>query len=260
MKVINQLKKFDKKRTPDDGRISLLYENAIKYDMYSVYIKDKNDTEYLFDCLVDGKIKAFKWDDEERRFHISSFLDISEVTPDSFFGVYYYRAHELRFNSLNDLTFLRELFFRVKSNYENIKFSREKYIYRQQKKEITDVMFVLSTIIRMYREWDAQTVFSEFSIMTEVAGSLWVYHDDKNRMRKELRLCLNSLVQNGDLVETSSGFRPTGKALNTISTFNKDEVRYRENLSTQKKMFWATFFAAVGGVGSMIAAIIGLLK
>ncbi|EDL2368634.1 hypothetical protein CQG84_23845, partial [Salmonella enterica subsp. enterica serovar Typhimurium] len=110
MKVINQLKKFDKKRTPDDGRISLLYENAIKYDMYSVYIKDKNDTEYLFDCLVDGKIKAFKWDDEERRFHISSCLDISEVTPDSFFGVYYYRAHELRFNSLNDLTFLRELF------------------------------------------------------------------------------------------------------------------------------------------------------
>ncbi|MCE1472390.1 hypothetical protein LWU41_14840 [Enterobacter hormaechei] len=38
--VRKHLEIFEKKRTPDNGRISLMYENAIHYDMYSVYIKD----------------------------------------------------------------------------------------------------------------------------------------------------------------------------------------------------------------------------
>ncbi|EAP7720640.1 hypothetical protein ELU20_21930, partial [Salmonella enterica] len=65
--VAKYLELFEEKRTPDDGIISLLYENAINYDMFSVYIKDECGDDYLFDKYIDGEIKARKWDFQDNR-------------------------------------------------------------------------------------------------------------------------------------------------------------------------------------------------
>ncbi|MBK0583275.1 hypothetical protein GZ057_28265, partial [Klebsiella pneumoniae] len=70
----------------------------------------------------------------------------------------------------------------------------------------------------------------------------------------------DSLVENGDISRTKLGYRPTGKAVNTLANFNKTEQRYTENIRSQRSMFWATLFAAIGGLGSMFAAFIGLMK
>ncbi len=258
MHIIKHLKKFDKKRTPDNGRISLLYENAINYDMYSVYIKDANGVDYLFNRFIDGEIKALKWEPEERRFQINSILYPKDLTSDSFSGIYYYHAHELRFDSLRNLNKWNELAFRFWSDFENKKLSRQKYIYRQQKKEITDIMSVLDAIVRIYREQDGDLASNEYWIMSAVAGELWIHHQDKDRMQKELRLCLNSLIQNGDIEKTREGYKPLGKALNTLAEYNRAERRYRETISSQRKMFWATFFSALAAIGSAYAAFKGL--
>ncbi|EFL5723631.1 TPA: hypothetical protein HIF30_002917 [Escherichia coli] len=258
MNITKYLEKFHKKRTPDNGRISLLYENAINYDMYSVYIKDANGDDYLFERFINGEIKALKWNPEETRFTIQSILYPKDLTENSFSGIYYYHAHELRFHSLRDLNCWNEFAFRLRSNFENKKLSRQKYIYRQQKKEITDTMSVLDAIVRLYREWDGDQAFSEYMIMNVVAGELWIHHEDKSRMQKELRLCLNSLIENGDIAKTSDLYKPLGKALNTLAEYNRTERRYQETISSQNKMFWATLFSALAAMGSAYAAFKGL--
>ena len=258
MSIIRHLKKFDKKRTPENGRISLLYENAINYDMYSVYIKDSNGVDYLFERFVDGEIRSLKWDSDENRFQIKSILYPKDLTSDSFSGIYYYHAHELRFRSLRDLSVWNEFAFRLRSDFENKKLSRQKYIYRQQKKEITDIMSVLDAIVRLYRELDGNNAFSEYLIMDVVAGELWIHHEDKSRMQKELRLCLSSLIENGDIEKNHEGYKPLGKALNTLAEYNRAERRYQETISSQNKMFWATFFSALAAIGSAYAAFKGL--
>lgn len=253
--IIKHLKKFEKKRTPDNGRISLMYENAIHYDMYSVYIKAGDGGEYLFDRFVNGVIRARRWDSEESRFNIDSELVPDELVPESFSGIYYYHAHELRFQSLNDLTWLREFRFRRYSDYQNNKFSRESYLYRQQKKEITDTMAVLASIVRIYREQEGEAPFSQYLIMDDVAGKLWIHHDDNERMKKELRLCLDSLVENGDISESQAGYKPVGKAMNTLSHFNKDEQRYSDDKSGQRTMRIATILSVIVAVASAVASI-----
>jgi len=258
MNIIKHLTKFDKKRTPENGRISLLYENAINYDMYSVYIKDASGVDYLFERFVDGEIKALKWNSNEGRFQIKSILYPKDLTSDSFSGIYYYHAHELRFHSLRDLSKWNELAFRLRSDFQNKKLSRQKYIYRQQRKEITDIMSVLDAIMRLYRELDGDQAFSEYLIMDVVAGELWIHHEDKTRMQKELRLCLNSLMENGDITKTHEGYKPLGKALNTLAEYNRAERRYQETISSQNKMFWATLFSALAAIGSAYAAFKGL--
>ncbi|EKN0545643.1 hypothetical protein PWE44_002693, partial [Salmonella enterica] len=209
---------------------------------------------------IDGEIKARKWDFQDNRFCIDSTLNPAFLKDNSFSGIYYYHAHELKFNSLNDLTFLKRLKFRRFADSENKKFSREKYLYRQTKQEITDVMTVLTSVVRLYREQKGEESFSEFLILSDIAGKLWIYHDDKSRLQKELRLCLDSLVDNGDLTRSKVGYRPTGKAINTLANFNKIEQRYKENVRDQRIMVWATGFAALGALGSMIAAFMTLFK
>ncbi|GKJ26906.1 hypothetical protein NUBL13794_32750 [Klebsiella pneumoniae] len=43
--VKKYLEMFDKKRTPSHT-ISLMFDKAIHYDMYSIYIKDENGDDY----------------------------------------------------------------------------------------------------------------------------------------------------------------------------------------------------------------------
>lgn len=257
--VKKYLEMFEKKRTPSHT-ISLMFDKAIHYDMYSIYIKDENGDNYLFDRYIDGEIKARKWDAENSIFQLDATLSPEQLTPDSFTGIYYYHAHELRFNSLNELSFWRLFRFKRNADKENKRLSREKFLYRQRKQEKIDVMDVLTSAVRIYRDSPNDRPFSELLIMTDVAGKLWIYHDDSSKMTKELRLCLDSLVQNGDLSKTPEGYKPTGKAVNTLSNYNTTEQRYQENIRTQKIMLWATCFAAIGGVGSMIAAFLGLIK
>lgn len=258
MDVIKSLIKFDERRTPENGRISLMYENAIHYDMYSVYIVDDAGVQYLFDRYTDGQVFARKWDDTEKMFSVESVLDPKKLTLDSFSGIYYYHAHELVFNTLSDLGWFAEWKFRVKSDWENRRFSREKFLYRQRKQDITDVMNVLSAVVRIYREQRSENHFSEWVIMNDVAGRLWIYHDDKSRMQKDLRLCLDSLVQSGNLIKFDNSYKPTGKALTTLSEVNRDELRYKANAASQNKMLLATVLSAVAAVGSAYAAFKGL--
>lgn len=257
--VKKYLEMFDKKRTPSHT-ISLMFDKAIHYDMYSIYIKDENGDDYLFDRYVNGEIRARKWDPENGIFQIDSILMPEQLNSNSFSGIYYYHAHELKFTSLNDLSFFKVFKFKRNADYENKKLSREKFLYRQRKQEITDAMTVLTSVVRIYREQQGDRPFSEILIMTDVAGKLWVYHDNQARLRKELGLCLDSLVENGDLSKTPEGYKPTGKAVNTLANFNKTEQRYKENIRSQQIMILATCFATVGGVGSMIAAFLGLIK
>lgn len=258
MDVIKALIKFEQKRTPDNGRISLMYENAIHYDMYSVYIIDNSGVQYLFERYIDGQVLARRWDDNEENFSIDSILNPRELVDDSFSGIYYYHAHELAFNSLSELTWFAECKFRFKSDWENRRFSREKYLYRQRKQDITDVMNVLSAVVRIYREQQGENHFSEWVIMNDVAGKLWIYHDDKSRMQKDLRLCLDSLVQSGDLIKLDNSYKPTGKALTTLSEINRDELRYKANAASQKRMLIVTVLSALAAAGSAYAAFLGL--
>ena len=252
------LKKFNSKRTPEKGGISLSYEDAIKYDMYSVYIKANDGKQYLFREFLEGKLKVLRWDDARKMFWIKDIVEIDSLSEDSFSGIYYYHGHELRFKSLRELSWFSELKFRYVADRSNKEFSRAKFVYRQQKQDITDALAVLSVLLRVYRSLDKEDYISEVTLMTEVAGALWIYHDDQEKMKKDLRLCLDYLVYNNDASKLGNSYKPTGKALDTLNTSNKENERYRETASIQKKMLFATFLSAFAAFMSAYATYKGI--
>ncbi|WCF42689.1 hypothetical protein KK030_11930 [Enterobacter roggenkampii] len=85
MNVVQSLKKFEEKRTPDDGRISLNYENAIHYDMYSVYIVDNAGEQYLFERYIDDQVHAREGANKQViSSQADSLIKISRIWADFF--------------------------------------------------------------------------------------------------------------------------------------------------------------------------------
>lgn len=254
MDVRSQLEKFESKKAPN--RISLVYESAIHYDVYSVYIKHpSNGNEYLFVGYENNLIKALLWNEEEGIFNIEEDLFVDDLNSDSFSGTYYYKAHELRFTSLKNLSWWNEVKFKFLANKDNWVSSREKYRYRKQRQEIKNLHDVLSVVISMHVTTSGGRGLLLIEIMSGVFGRLWFYHDDKEQMKKQLLLTLDAFVDSGELSKNrDKTYTVNGKAIMTLKKYSEEEQRYIESTKIQKRMFWASVFSFIAASASAFAA------
>lgn len=258
MNIRHYLAKFEYKKTPD--RINLSYESAIKYDAYSVYINHPtNGQRYLFMKYRNDVIETLRWNSDEQQFNLHESLSPDELTPASFSGIYYYKAHQLAFSSLDDITWWRETKFRSQAAKDNAKNSAEKYQYRNQRQQIKNKHDVLSEVIALSFDHPAGEGITIVPIMSAVFGRLWLYHDEKERMKNELHLTLEAFVANGDLFKAVGGkYTVSGKALLTQSKYLEDKQRYVESTRLQSHMFWATLFSSIAAIASAVAAFMAL--
>lgn len=258
MNIRNYLVKFDEKKSPD--RIILNYETAINHNAYSVYINHPdNNIDYLFIGYNNESIIALMWNNDEQKFNLPQSLNPDELKPESFSGIYYYKAHQLRFTNLKDIVWWREAIFRLSAINNNWKDSREKYRYRRERKDIKNRMDVLSSVVSLYLEEPGDNSVHTVIIMNKVFGRLWLYHDDKERMKKDLNLSLAAFVTNGDLTKGGGNtYTVNGKALLTLAKYSEQEQKYVESTKIQRRMYWATVFSFVAATASAAAAFLGL--
>lgn len=253
MKLINLLKRFQKKPSP--ARISLIYETAIKYDMYSVYIEDTVGKKYLFESFDGVSIQTLMWNDDDHIFNIKKNLLVGDLAEEPFSGTYYYHGHALEFNKTSEITKAKETLFKLKSNFANYKFSREKYLYRKKKQELKDSITILSTIVEIHLENKYDYFVSEYELLERLFGHLWFYHDDKEKLKKDTKFSLSALVESKDILSTEAGYKPLGKAKNTIAEFFKSDERHHEIARIQRHMLYATVFSALAAIASAFAAM-----
>lgn len=258
MNIRHYLAKFEAKKTPD--RIILNYEIAINHNAYSVYITHPvTNINYLFIGYNNNSIIALMWNEEEKTFNLPQSLNPDELKPESFSGIYYYKAHQLRFTNLKDIVWWREANFKLSAINNNWKDSREKYRYRKERKEIKNRMDVLASVVTLYLEQDGDNGIHTVHIMNNVFGALWLYHDDKERMKKDLKLSLSAFVTNGDLIKgVGDNYSVNGKALLTLAKYSEEEHKYVESIRIQKRMFWATVFSFFAASASAAAAFMGI--
>ncbi|ENA1730214.1 hypothetical protein [Yersinia ruckeri] len=254
MNTQHYLNKFNNKKSPE--RISLNYENAINYDMYCVYITHPQTGEdYLFKGYENKQIQADKWNNEKSRFDIPIILEPSAFTPDSFTGTYYYKAHQLNFTSLKDIVWRKELLFKFSAIKINGSQSRAKYRYRLQRQTIKNRMHVLDSVIGLHLEQKELGPVPMPLIMNKVYSNLWIYHDDSQKMLKELRLNLNAFVSSGDLRKTDdNNYLPEGKALLTQEKYSDEQTKYIETTKIQQKMLLTAIASCIAAFASVWAA------
>lgn len=245
MNIRSYLKKFNKAKSPD--RISLSFDKAIKYNMYSVYITSPDTGEqFLFVDYYDDKIVAKKWSAEKGFFDEETKLQPNDFIADSFSGIYYYKAHELVFSSLSNITPQKIYWFQINANLDNWKKARQKHYYRMQIHSVKQQMDVLKAVVDLYLQAELDTPVNVISIMTKLHTSLWFYHEDNSRMKKEVELYLSAFVSNGNLSSIDrNNYKPTGTAILTLQNSFAEQKKHNENKYIQRGMLATAIFSFI---------------
>ncbi|NDL64327.1 hypothetical protein [Acerihabitans arboris] len=250
MNIRSYLERFEKQKSPN--RISLNFENAIKYNMYSVYITAPDTGEqFLFEDYQNDTILAKKWSEEEEVFKDMVQLNPDDYTADSFSGIYYYKAHEAAFSNLRDITFLKVSWYQIKVNLDNWRKARQKHQYRMESHNVKQQMDVLKAVVDLYMQANSDDPIHFVSIMTKLHSSLWFYHDNRNQMKKEVELYLSAFVSNGNLSTTDrSTYKPTGTAILTLQNSFTEQRKYYETKYIQWGMLTTAIFSFIAAAMS----------
>lgn len=255
MNIRKYLKLFDDKKSPD--RISLSYENAIKYDMFSVYISDpETGKSYIFESYTNNSLEVREWNEAESRFIDVVILPINTLKINSFSGVYYFQAHQLPFNSLKDIEKIRRELFKFKAKINNRRMSKRIYEYEQQRLHLTLRMDVLAIVVNKYLlQIDSKPI--NYVVVMHETMNLWPFlsFETREQLKKKITLYLEGLVSSGDLQKVNKyEFIPNGKALLTLEKHSIEQERFSKTAKIQNFSLLTAIFAAIAAIVSAYAA------
>lgn len=247
---------FNEKNTPD--RLSLSRSVMEQADMYEVYIRDgENVRGYQFQGMEGNELIVKRYDAEYDGYHESVRLPIGDISPDNVNGLHFYRGYRIGFDGLADLESRGRRKLLDGINSDQIKDKSQQDIYNSQLPRIKDRMRVLDIAIDLYIQNGHP--FGTSRIGRQIFSHRWEAHPQKEIIERELQLALDSLVAGGELsLIHPQGYQPTGKAFTALAEYELQNRRHLDNASLQKKLFWATVFAAGAAAGSAIAAFLPL--
>lgn len=255
MSIRNYLKLFNNNNSPD--RISLSYENALNYDMFSVYVSDPDTNEmYIFHSYTENSLEVRKWNEAEDKFIDVMNIPIKYLKANSFSGVYYYKAHQLPFNSLKDITKIKREIFKLEAKIANSRMNKRIYEYERQRLHIKLRMDVLATVVNKYLlQLDSKPI-NYLTVMQETM-SLWPFltFETREQLKKKILLYLEGFVSSGDLKKADEfSFIPNGQALLTLEKHSLEQERFLKTARIQSYSLWTAIFAAIAAAVSAYAA------
>lgn len=218
-------------------------EKAKLVNSFVIYLYENGEPRYMLDHVDGDKITALMWDENKKRFDKEIDITYSDVISLKVEIIHYYGLNEIKFESISDFS-LHNI---TKAIYLNVKYQRFKNWYtkyRFAKKEL-----ILHEKIQILRILIKNHVASETAdspmyinqMLTDMYTILWYSHPKASEYKKMLQLNLDSLVSTGDLLKNGNRYTITGKAIDTITSYELEESRYDQQLATQKIIGWLTF-------------------
>jgi len=88
---------------------------------------------------------------------------------------------------------------------------------------------------------------SSISLMSLLYSNRWVFHPEKDELIRYCSFLLSSLAASGDLIERQGTFTLAGKALATISEYEEDYRRHRDQIVLQRILAFLTVALVIVG-------------
>ena len=77
-------------------------------------------------------------------------------------------------------------------------------------------------------------ITSSVMLCGEIHSTRWLFHPQKGEILRHHVLLLDSLVESGELKKENHGYKVTGKALATLSEFEKEQQKHHDNLNAAR--------------------------
>ncbi|ELB2770313.1 hypothetical protein R7R25_24280 [Vibrio sp. 2026] len=229
------------------ARIPRSGDAGSKVRCYSTVIKVMGKEELLAKQVTDGKVIGYLWDKHLQRFDEEATIELHWLEPNSldirryigYFEVTYESLWDYLINDQTGYMAFRAFLFRTRSRVAQ-------YVFNKRTLELKKRHELLSFLIQNYG-----SMRSEFSLITLMhkAYSLYSFHHpDKEKLKRLLELQLDSFVQSGEIKRQDGSYKLTGKAIQTLETFQLESRRHKMAVIQQWLMITLTFVLALIGL------------
>ena len=204
-------------------------------DCYTIYI---NNSDGTYGLLVD-EVSAYgvtgKYWYVDQHVHGAS-LPLEFINFDDIEVHQYYKKYHFIYESL--LKYLIQVWRR----YLWVLFDILKQSGFNKRSLRLERMHILDLLVKNHIEGNLKEI-NEFSLMDFLYSRRWQYRPDIKKQLNYHRFFLDSLEKSGDLEKDHSGLRynVSAKALLTISEYEIEERRHKDNISQQKRIGYLTF-------------------
>jgi len=228
-------------------RIHRSGEAGSKVRCYYAVIKIMGHEELLVKRVTNDKVLGFLWDKNSQRFDEEATIALQWLDPYSLNIRRYIGYLEVTYDSLWDYLIkdqtgymaFRAFLYRTHSLVAQ-------YIFNKRTLELKKRHELLSFLIQNYGSMRSN--FSLVILMHKVYSSYSFRHPDKEKLKQLLELQLDSFVRSGELIKHNGSYQLTGKAIQTLETFQVESRRHKMAVIQQWLMITLTFLLALIGL------------
>ena len=215
------------KLAPD--RIPLAGDSVTSRDYFTVYLMDVDNFPRFYAKYSLGKgVEGIWFNDGVAE---GSPASIPFFTLHSFHPRFTHYAHELEIRFSSAFEFIIQEFLSV--DWLKVRLERiQTFLFNRRKLVRTDRIKLLSHIVDGTTRRHEYRV-SSFGVMSEFYGRRWALHPDNDQIRSWYELLLDSLVESGDLKKNSINYSLTPRALCTLSIFEQESAKHRNEIRVQ---------------------------
>jgi len=236
------------RKAPD--RIPLMGDAIAKRDYFTIHLSSDLQRRQFYISGIDGQSLQGFWFNEPTGAGFEASIPLRFL---SFFSIditHYYKELEITHHSVVlfrldqfALKPLRTLIFqRIAQGIFNrrilVRFDRIRILRHVYENTIADPSYVTSS----------------FQILREFYGERSAAHPESRSIRRYYEFVLDSLVETSDLQANQNGYQLLAKAIATLSDFEEDERRHRDQVRNQKILAILTTALVVVGLIQALAS------
>ncbi|MEZ8989842.1 hypothetical protein [Vibrio breoganii] len=230
-------------KKPAPTRIPRSGDKAKSVDCNVIYIRAKDESWTILCKKIDTRgVTGKYWLNQEEFEELSipwDWLIDYDLDITHFYGTY-----DLRYSSIS------QYFFEGILQWDKLKIALgtvQQFLFNRKELIRSERIETLKIILEETIENRNFTV-SSISLSSLLYTQKWVFHPDQSRQLAYNDLLLKSLAESGELVSVQHGFKLSPKALVTISGYEEDQKRHKDNLAQSSATKWLTLALIIVGL------------
>lgn len=245
------------------------HEESCYTNCFSILLR--RDTEkYLFAEATKNNVCSYQYNGNIFDRDKVIFIDYKDLVRCKVEIKHYYKFYTFKYNSL--ISYICTGFTRidvVRCNISTLKESLIQYLFDRKSKE--SALHLRINLLRSLIELRKKGLSDESpkdilqrgdsynidGILTNLHGSNWVLSRHQRKLKREIQLAVDSFVETGELSVTNESrnshnsqkfYLVTGKAFATLSQYEDDERRHKENYKSQNQISCLTITLVLVGI------------
>lgn len=222
-------------------------EEAESVDCFSIKILVNGELKFLVQKIDSDHFTGLWWSGNsfsiEACIHLNS-ISLSEIQIKHYYGVGTIIYTGITDYIVNGKTGKEKLKVKLHINKEKAR----QYLFNKKSFASFQRIDLLRILINHHIESNGKKIDS-MGIMSKLYTDRWILHPKKDHQENQVQLFLDSFAESGELSKVQHGdYLVTGKAITTLSKYEENERRHKENKRMQTIIIGLTVALVLVGI------------